>query len=81
MAVKFFARFNLHNSVSQKPISVELLRPYFDMSDSELADMLCEIDNIQNARAKRLAEKYPSQVKLLTGNKVLFVGDSITSDN
>lgn len=81
MAVKFFARFNLHNSICSEPISVKALRPFFDMTDGEIADMLNEIDEIQNERVKRLQNKYPSELKLLTGKKVLFLGDSITSDN
>lgn len=81
MSVKFFARFNLHNSICSEPLSVKALRPFFDMSDSEIADMLNEIDEIQNERVKRLQNKYPSELKLLTGKKVLFLGDSITSDN
>lgn len=81
MAVKFFARFNLHNSICQNPLSVRFMRPFFNMSDSEIEAMLCEIEEIQNARAKRLIKKYPLQTKALSGKRVLFLGDSITSDN
>lgn len=81
MAVKFFARFNLHNSISSDPISVEMMRPFMNMSDGEICAMLCEIDKIQNKCAERLKEKYPTPTNRLRGNKVLFLGDSITSDN
>ena len=77
MSVKFFARFNLHNSICENPISVAHLRPFLDMSDKELDDMLTEIENIQKKRAEQLSGDYSS----LYGKSVLFVGDSITSDN
>lgn len=81
MAVKFFARFNLHNSICREPISVKTMRPFLNMSNDEIKSMLCEMDEIQNARAEHLQKKYPSQVEILSGKKVLFLGDSITSDN
>lgn len=81
MAVAFFVRFNLHNSICSNPISVEMLRPFLNQSDGEIGVMLDEIDALQNGRAERFRKKYPEQTKALGGKKVLFLGDSITSDN
>lgn len=81
MAVKFFARFNLHNSICAKPISVEVLKPFLHLPDAELGAMLEEIDAIQAARCARLLGAYPAQAAALRGKRTLFLGDSITSDN
>ena len=81
MAVKFFVRFNLHNSLCSDPPSVETLRSHLNMSDGDIGAMLCEIDEMQNARAERLIKKYPKQAEALRGKKVVFLGDSITNDN
>ena len=81
MAVDFFVRFNLHNSVSSSPLSVEVLKPLLNYGEDELDLMLREIDEIQSDRAGRLRKKHPEAVGALIGKKVLFLGDSITSDN
>ena len=81
MAVKFFVRFNLHNSLCSDPLSVEALRPHLNMSDGDIRSMICEIDEIQGSRAERLRKKCPEQTEALRGKKVVFLGDSITSDN
>ena len=81
MAVDFFARFNLHNSICQEPICVQILRPFLNMSDEDIHAMICEMEEIQDSRAERLRKKYPSQTNALMRKKVLFLGDSITSDN
>lgn len=81
MSVKFFARFNLHNSVCENPPSVEFLRPHFNMSDAELKSMISEIDNVQKEAAERIKEQLPATFAEFLGKRVLFAGDSITSDN
>ena len=81
MAGKFFVRFNLHNSICSYPISFDILKPLVDISEEELKDWLKEIDHIQNNRAMRLKTSYSQQIEKLNGKKVLFLGDSITSDN
>ena len=81
MAVDFFVRFNLHRSPSSLPLSVEALRPHLKREDEELACMLREIDAAQAERAEALRKKYPEETTALCGKKVLFLGDSITSDN
>lgn len=59
MAVDFFVRFNLHNSICSNPPSVDLLKPFLKLSDEEISAMLREIDELHVARAARLREKYP----------------------
>ena len=81
MSVNFFARFNLHNSICENPISVSHLRPFLDMSDGELLSMLDEIKDIQNKRAERIKNQMPTECRALCGKRVVFLGDSITSDN
>lgn len=81
MSVKFFARFNLHNSICENPISVRHLRPFFDMTDDELEAMILEIKCIQNERVCRIKTEFLSECEALYGKRVVFFGDSITSDN
>ena len=81
MSVDFFVRFNLHNSVSASPLSVEVLKPLLNYGAEELDRMLREIDRIQTDRAEAFKKKHPDAVGALKGKKVLFLGDSITSDN
>ncbi len=81
MAVDFFVRFNLHNSISSSPLNVDVLKPLLNYNENELERMLREIDDIQKSRAEILRKKHPEAVGALTSKKVLFLGDSITSDN
>ncbi len=51
------------------------------MSDEDIQNMILEIDEIQFSRAERLKKKYSLITEKLKGKKVVFLGDSITSDN
>ena len=81
MEVDFFARFNLHHNVCSVPISEEMLQNFLQQQEADLRTMLSEVDAIQKQRAERLKQRYGSQLDGLRGKKVLFLGDSITSDN
>ncbi len=80
MAGKFFVRFNLHNSLCSYPASFDLLRPFVDISDGELRGYFEEIELIHKQRAQRLKAN-TIHIEALKGKKVLFLGDSLTSDN
>ena len=63
MAVDFFVRFNLHNSISSSPLNVDVLKPLLNYNENELERMLREIDDIQKSRAEILRKKYNVTVK------------------
>lgn len=82
MAGEFFIRFNLQNSICQYPTSFAILRPMVhDMSDAELQAFLDKIESVHAQRAEKLKNAYAEEIAVLRGKKVLFLGDSITSDN
>ena len=81
MVGRFFIRFNLHNSICNYPASFDVLRPLVDISDAELQACLDEIENTHAERTERLRESHASEINALRGKKVLFLGDSLTSDN
>ncbi len=81
MAVDFFVRFNLHNSISSSPLSVDVLKPLLRRGADEIKLMLEQIDNVQSLRAEKLRKKHPEVIGALKGKRTLFIGDSITSDN
>lgn len=82
MAGEFFVRFNLHNSVCCYPASFDILRPMVgDMSDAELRAFLDKIENVHAQRAAELKKAYEREINVIRGKKVLFLGDSLTSDN
>lgn len=81
MVGEFFIRFNLHNSVCNYPASFDVLRPLVDISDAELQAFLDKIEDIHTQRAEMLSQSHAKEIKALHGKKVLFLGDSLTSDN
>ena len=81
MVGEFFIRFNLHNSVCNYPASFDVLRPLVDISDSELQAFLDKIEDIHTQRAEMLSQSHAKEITALCGKKVLFLGDSLTSDN
>lgn len=81
MIGKFFIRFNLHNSICSFPTSFRILKPMVDISDSELEAYLEEIESTHISRAENLKSSHSKEAELLRSRKVLFIGDSITSDN
>ncbi len=81
MIGRFFIRFNLHNSVCNYPASFEVLRPMVDISDEELRACLDEIQSTHQSRAERLRASHGREINAIRGKRVLFLGDSLTSDN
>ena len=81
MAGRFFMRFNLHSSVGHFPVSADIFERLLPYEKSELASELADFERIQNRRVARLRQEYPGEIELIRGKKVLFLGDSITSDN
>lgn len=75
---RFFMRFNLQGHFPATAEVFERLLPY---SKEELAPELDDFERIQNTRAECLKQKYEKEIEILRGKKVLFLGDSITSDN
>ena len=81
MVGEFFIRFNLHNSVCNYPASFEVLKPLVDLDDEQLRAYLDKIDKTHAQRAERIEKELADKLNALVGKKVLFIGDSITSDN
>ena len=65
MYERFLIRFNLQNDAND-----EVKREYMD-----------EFQKIQDARVYQLKNAFANEIRLLQGKRVLFLGDSITSDN
>ena len=81
MADSFFIRFNLHNSVGHFPMSVDILAPLLNCEKAELQRELDAFETIQRERVKQLKQSCAKEIAKIFGKKVLFLGDSITSDN
>lgn len=81
MVGEFFIRFNLHNSICNYPASFDVLKPLVDISDEELEACLDNIERVHAKRAEMLSQSHVKEINALLGKKVLFLGDSLTSDN
>ena len=53
----------------------------FNLSRTDFLVFKDEFDEFQNERAERLKKEFPNEIKSLRNKKVLFIGDSISSDN
>ncbi len=53
----------------------------FNLSRQDFLVFKEEFDSFQNRRAERLKKEFPDETLTLENKKVLFIGDSITSDN
>ena len=65
MSERFLIRFNLQNEATE-----ETRREYLD-----------EFERMQSERIDRLKNTYHGEINILRGKRILFLGDSITSDN
>lgn len=74
-------RFNLHNSVGHFPVLADIFERLLPYEQAELACELKDFEAIQEARVERLKEKYALEIERLQHKKVVFLGDSISSDN
>lgn len=74
-------RFNLHNSIGHFPVSADIFEHLLPYGKSELSRELDDFEAIQATRTDRLKEKYSGEIEKLKQKKVVFLGDSISSDN
>ena len=81
MADRFFMRFNLQNGVAHYPATAEVFGALFSEEKDAAQQILDEFEAIQSERVATLERKYGDALTCLHGKKVLFLGDSITSDN
>ena len=81
MPKRFFMRFNLQNGVNHFPATAEVGAALQNATTTEIQGYLDEFERIQSDRACRLQTLFGEQLSVLNGKKVVFFGDSITSDN
>ena len=81
MADRFFMRFNLQNSVAHYPATAEVFGALFSEEKEAAQEILADFEAIQSRRIAALTEKHGDALTYLHGKRVLFLGDSITSDN
>ncbi len=78
---EFFIRFNLHNSICGCEASPDILKPFVGMEEQAIREYLEKINRVHIARADALSVSHKRETAALKGMRVLFLGDSITSDN
>ena len=79
---RFFMRFNLQNSVSSFPATKDVFAPILpSMSEDEIKMTLEDFERIRIERAQRVSAECKDAIEKIKGKSVLFLGDSITSDN
>ena len=74
-------RFNLHSSVGHFPVTADIFEHLLPYDRAELEKELEDFSSIQRKRTKRLKREYPDEIEKIRNKKVLFIGDSISSDN
>jgi lysophospholipase L1-like esterase len=81
MAGRFFMRFNLHSSVGHFPVTADIFEHLLPYDRKTLQEELDDFERIQSDRTGNLKQKYPCEIEKIRNKRVLFIGDSITSDN
>ena len=83
MSTRFFARFNLQNSLARESFSAraDIFAAMLGKSESEIQTYLDEFEGTQWENEKYLKMLFGKELEALRGKRVLFLGDSITSDN
>ena len=83
MSARFFARFNLQNSLAREsfPPRADILAAVLEKSEDEIQTFLDEFEDAQCENGKYLKMLFGKELEALRGKRVLFLGDSITSDN
>ena len=81
MPKRFFMRFNLQNGVAHFPATAAIGAALQNADPAEIQGYLDEFDAIQSARTERIRTRVGDKIAPLWGKKVVFFGDSITSDN
>lgn len=80
MAKRFFIRFNIQKCSVEAADEFANIKSYIDITDDEITGFLNEFDTIQKERSERVKKKCGDCIDKLYGKKVMFVGDSITSE-
>lgn len=79
---RFFMRFNLQNSVSSFPATKAVFTPILpNMSEDEIRRTLEDFERIRIERNQRVSVECKDAIEKIKGKSVLFLGDSLTSDN
>ena len=83
MSARFFARFNLQNSLAREsfPAHADILAAVLGKSEDEIQTYLDEFEGAQRENEEYLKTLFGKELEALHGKRVLFLGDSITSDN
>lgn len=81
MSGRFFMRFNLHSSVGHFPATCDIFERLLPYDRAELQKELDDFEVIQGKRTEGLKNKYKSEIEKLKNKRVIFIGDSISSDN
>ena len=81
MPTRFYMRFNLHSSAGHFPASVDIFERVLPGGREKLQSELDDFERIQSDRIARLKKDFFGEIEKIKNKKVLFVGDSITSDN
>lgn len=81
MPSRFYMRFNLHSSAGHFPMSVDIFERLLPDGREKLQAELDDFERIQRDRIANLEQSYRGEIEKIRHKKVLFVGDSITSDN
>ena len=79
MSERFYIRFNLHKSGVDRDIPW-VTPDLFQMSEQEVEEYARQCDVMHEERAAALRETLKAETDTLYEKKVLFLGDSITSD-
>lgn len=80
MSKRFFIRFNLHKSNFEPADEPTSIKSFIDINDDEINEIFEEFEEIQKARSERVKKKCEDCISRISGKKVVFVGDSITSE-
>ena len=79
---RFFARFNnMHDGSADSRVDTDVLAKLARCTEAEYRQLLNEFDAIQSRRVDTLKAAFGDRLTPLCGQKVLFIGDSITKDN
>ncbi len=77
---EFFLRFNMHKCLDCFKDDAKFFTVFMDASEEDIQLKIDEIEAIHTQRSKMLKNKYADEINKIKGKKVLFLGDSISSD-
>ena len=79
--IRFYSRFNLHQCAESLPVCANIMANLLKREEKEVQAYLDEFESVQTQRVDVLRNKIGLKPKQMSSRKVLFFGDSITSDN